>query len=109
MDIYRLENVVRTNRLRAKYGDEVALTEDDAPERDAVYKIVLEFDLAGRSYAVLAPAEDADGELSVYRVVTEDGEERIETIEDDDEWEDVSELVDEMMLAGADDAGDTGE
>lgn len=101
MDVYRVENVVRTERLRSKYGNEVVLTEDGAEERDIVHEIVMEFDLAGRSYAVLRPAEAGeDAELSVFRVTTEDGEERIETIEDDEEWENISELVDELTLAG---------
>ncbi len=102
MSEYTVANVVRANRLRETYGEEIVLFEDDDAEGERVQKIVMEFDVAGRSYVVLRP-EDADAdddETSVFRVTPAgEGEFEIETIEDDEEWENVSELVDEMTVS----------
>lgn len=86
------------SRLSDAYGREIILTEDGA-EGSTVYRIVLEFSVHGVSYAALR-AEEAgpDGELSVFRITRlDDGEPGIETIEDDEEWESVSELADELL------------
>ncbi|HZG76373.1 MAG TPA: DUF1292 domain-containing protein [Paenibacillus sp.] len=102
MSEYTVANVVRANRLRETYGEEIVLFEDDA-EDERVHKIVMEFDVAGRSYVVLRPEDadaDDDDETSVFRVTAAgEGEFEIETIEDDEEWENVSELVDEMTVS----------
>ncbi|HZG56402.1 DUF1292 domain-containing protein [Paenibacillus sp.] len=100
MSEYTIANAVRTNRLREAYGDEIVLSED-GEDQEGAHKIVMEFDVAGRSYVVLRPEEAGDGEeLSVFRVTpAADGEYDIETIEDDEEWEDVTELVDEMTVS----------
>lgn len=100
MSEYTIENVTRTNQLRDAYGDDIVLSEDGT-EGSSVHKIVLEFAINGKSYAVLR-AEDAtlEDEASIFRVMpVSDGEFEIETIEDDEEWENVSELVDEMTVA----------
>jgi uncharacterized protein YrzB (UPF0473 family) len=106
MSEYRLQDVIRTNRLRESYGEEIVLTED-GKETPSVHRVVMEFDVGGRSYAVLQPederSEDA-GEYLLFRIKSSgDGEYEIETIDDDDEWEDVSELVDEMTARFSDD------
>ncbi|HZG83932.1 DUF1292 domain-containing protein [Paenibacillus sp.] len=93
--------VVRTNRLQEAYGEDIVLSED-GKEGDSVFRIVVEFDWNGRSYAVLRPADDKadDDEPSVFRVTPAgDGEYEIETIEDDEEWENVSELADELTVS----------
>jgi uncharacterized protein YrzB (UPF0473 family) len=97
---YTIDNVTRTTRLRDAYGDDIVLSED-GEEGSSVHKIVLEFDIAGKSYAVLrAEGASLEDEISVFRVMAgADGEFEIETIEDDEEWENVSELVDEMTIA----------
>jgi len=97
MTEYTIANVVRTSRLRDAYGDDIVLSEDDK-DGSSVHKIVMEFDIQGASYVVLRPEDGAeDDEPSVYRVVpAAGGEFEIETIADDEEWENVSELVDEM-------------
>lgn len=95
----RRENAEYTRRLREAYGDELVLSADGG-EEEAVHRIVMEFDVAGRSYAVLRPDQAADGEDPLVFLVTKqgEGEYELETIDDDDEWEDVSELVDELLL-----------
>jgi uncharacterized protein YrzB (UPF0473 family) len=106
MSEYRLKDVVRTNRLREAYGDEIVLTEDGR-EESVPHSIVLEFDVAGHSYAVLQSQDltsNEAGEISIFRIrIIGEGEYEIETIEDDDEWEEVSELVDEMTTRFTDD------
>jgi uncharacterized protein YrzB (UPF0473 family) len=100
MTEYTIDQVTRTTRLRDAYGDDIVLSEDGQDDA-SVHKIVLEFDIVGKSYAVLR-AEDAslDDENFVFRVMPAgDGEFEIETIEDDEEWENISELVDEMTVA----------
>jgi len=103
MSEYTVANVVRANRLLETYGEEIVLYEDDDAEESRVHKIVMEFDVAGRSYVVLRPEDaeaDDDDETSVFRVTPAgEGEFEIETIEDDEEWENVSELVDEMTVS----------
>lgn len=105
MSEYRLADVKPTSRLRDAYGEEIELTEDDR-DTAVIYKIALEFDVRGRSYAVLRAEETSgDDEIMLYRVKhVGEGEYEIETIEDDDEWEDISELVDEMTTRFTDEA-----
>ncbi|MCI3923686.1 DUF1292 domain-containing protein [Paenibacillus sp. TRM 82003] len=99
MTQYTVADAKPANRLREAYGDDVVLSED-GQEGAAVHKIVLEFDLGEQSYVVLKPEDESEDEASVFRVVpSADGEFDIETIEDDEEWENVSELVDEMTVA----------
>lgn len=100
MTEYAVEHVVRTTRLRDAYGDELMLT-DEQSGKESARRIVMEFDLHGRSYVVLQ-SDDAGGsdETEVFRVTQgKDGEYGIETIADDEEWENISELVDEMTVS----------
>lgn len=98
---YSIKNVIRTNRLRDIYGDELVLTEGGR-EGASVYKLVLEFEIEGSMYVVLQAEDgvpDRDEPL-VYRVTaSSDGDYEIETIQDDEEWENISELVDEMTVS----------
>ena len=98
--MYTKDDIVPANRLRVAYGDEVILTENGSDDGD-VHKILLEFDLGDRSYVVLQPEESdsEDGDPAVYRVLPlPNGEFEIAVIEDDEEWENVSELVDELTV-----------
>lgn len=98
---YSVEDVVITTRLRDVYGDEIILTEEGG-EGSSAYKLMLEFEIHDRRYAVLRSegGKPDDAEPVVYRVTpAAEGEYEIETIEDDEEWENVSELVDEMMIS----------
>ena len=98
---YTVDQAKIVSRLREQYGEEVILSENGKDE-PVTYRIALEFDVQDKSY-VLLQAEgnaDKDREPLVFRVVPQaDGEYDIETIEDDDEWEDVSELADELTTS----------
>lgn len=88
-----------TSLVHDSYGEEIILF--DEGEESSVYRIVSEFGLEDRIYAILQSAELAEqGEVAIFRVLqSENGELQLESIEDDDEWEDVAELYDEMTFA----------
>lgn len=86
-----------TNTLRATYGDDIILF--DEQNESAAYRILAEFIHDGRGYAVLqSEALRKEDEVAIFRVVSDGGELELENIEDDDEWETVSELYDEMTF-----------
>lgn len=92
---------VWTSRLKETYGDAVEL--EDEQGKSSVYDIIAEFEVGGRGYAVLKGAAK-DVEYEILRIVdSSDGTPELETIMDDEEWEDISELYDEMTFL-ADDA-----
>lgn len=84
--------------LKALYGEEVELEGPDGkPER---FKIMAELSVFGREYAVLqSDAMRKDGDIEVFRVEAgDDGSPLLETVEDDEEWENVSEAYDDLMF-----------
>ncbi|MDT3424999.1 uncharacterized protein YrzB (UPF0473 family) [Paenibacillus forsythiae] len=90
--------VIWTSRLKEAYGESVELEDENG--KASVYEIIAEFDVQGRSYAVLQDSERI-GEQEILRiVVSQGGPPELESIEDDDEWEDVSELYDELTFPG---------
>lgn len=96
MSHYRPEEVRPLSVLKDAFGDEVFLEGEDAEP----YRILAEFELRGKSYAVLQQDRmKRDEELALFEIVQdEQGEWQLATIEDDDEWEDVLELYDEMTV-----------
>jgi uncharacterized protein YrzB (UPF0473 family) len=92
-----MTGVRRTDTLRTALGDDIILF--DEQNESAVYRILAEFVYEGTAYAVLqSEALRKEDEVALFRVVSEGGEPQLETIEDDDEWETVSELYDEMTF-----------
>jgi len=91
-------SVTPSNVLREIYGEEIALI--DEQDESVVFALLAEFVYEGHIYAVLQSEElKQDDEVAVFRVTeTGDGGYELETIEDDDEWETVSELYDEMAF-----------
>jgi uncharacterized protein YrzB (UPF0473 family) len=84
--------------LRNVYGDDIILF--DEQNESTVYQLLAEFVHGKHTYAVLQSEElKKDDEFAFFRIV-ESGPEQyeLETIEDDEEWETVSELYDEMMF-----------
>jgi len=84
--------------LKEAFGDEVTL--DDQGSDSEPYRIAAEFELDGRMYAVLqSDSMKREEELALFRIVSdEQGELQLETVEDDEEWESVLELYDEMTV-----------
>lgn len=87
-----------TRQLREAYGNDIILY--DEHQESVVYRIVSELILHGQGYAMLEKVKPGkEDEPEVYRVSRkDDGELELETIEDDDEWENVSELFDEWTF-----------
>lgn len=98
MTDYSADQVVWTSRVTDAFGTVVEL-QDDAG-KVSYYKVEKEFDVAGSSYAVLLPESDrADLEPEIFKIMTApDGSLELITIDDDDEWENVSELYDELTF-----------
>ncbi|MEK8131453.1 DUF1292 domain-containing protein [Paenibacillus filicis] len=87
-----------TRQLRDAYGDDIILY--DEQQESVVYRIVSELIWNGNGYAMLEKEKPGKSdEPEIFRVTRKgDGELELETIEDDDEWEDISELFDELLL-----------
>lgn len=96
--MHQLKDVKHTQQLRSQYGDDIILY--DEQDESTVYRILAEFSLGAQSYAVLQSDElKKEEEVAVFKVSAKpDGELELETIEDDDEWETVSEIYDEMTF-----------
>ena len=79
------------------YGnDYVTLVDENGVERE--FEIVDSLVTENNEYFALIPTETAenidsdDGELVILKVVEEDGQEFLEPIEDDEEYEEISEI-----------------
>lgn len=98
------KNEASSNALTLKevYGDHVDLQGDDGVSQP--FRILTELTLNSNRYAVLqSEAMLQEDEIEVFRVVIEsDGEIGLESIEDEDEWEQVAEAYDDIQF-GSDD------
>ncbi|TCZ77208.1 DUF1292 domain-containing protein [Paenibacillus albiflavus] len=83
--------------LRNTYGDDIILT--DEQDESVVFRLMMEFEYNARKYAVLQSDEmQKDDEVELFRIAHTDNGYELETIDDDDEWETVSELYDEIAF-----------
>ena len=76
----------------------VTLTLDDDSEVECVVLTI--FEAGERDYIALLPEEGPEaeeGEVYLYRYYEDDGEPRLENIEDDDEYEIVADAFDELL------------
>ncbi len=95
-----------------EYGDDfVTLTDEDGKEYELEVLATVEY--AGATYKALCPAdagedEDAPLEVSILKVVEEDGEEFLVTLDDEDEEEAVYELFLEQEDAWDDEEEEDG-
>lgn len=97
MTEYSASDVVITTRVRDTFGPIVEL--EDESGNAAYYKVMQEFDVAGAAYAVLRLEDAAEGEEpEIFKIITSGDELELITIDDDDEWENVTELYDELTF-----------
>lgn len=69
---------------------------DDSTELDC--KVLTIFEVEDQEYIVLLPLEDSDGECFIYRYFDDENDEfHLENIEDDEEFEKVSDAFDEFL------------
>jgi uncharacterized protein YrzB (UPF0473 family) len=98
MTSLRLEDVSPIQILREAFGEEIIL--EDGNDTSVPYQILAEFALGARKYAVLqSEALKKEDECAFFIINRNDqGKLELETIMDDDEWEDIAELYDEMTF-----------
>jgi len=84
--------------LKNAYGDDIELIDEDGGAE--FFNIKAEFQLGDKVYAALqSEAMRSEDEVELFRVVETDGEPQLETIEEDEEWEAVSEAYDDLLFA----------
>lgn len=85
--------------LRDAFGDEVFL--DEGSKDSQPLRILAEFSVDGRQYAVLQSARmNKEAEPALFHIETdEQGELQLATVLDDEEWETILELYDEMTVS----------
>ncbi|WP_010270655.1 DUF1292 domain-containing protein [Paenibacillus senegalensis] len=95
MHYYQGKDARPIDVLKQAFGEEIDLIDGN---REATYTLLAEFALGTQGYAVLAPQHNEhEEELAIFRVVrNEQGEPQLESIEDEEEWENVSEVYDEI-------------
>lgn len=92
-----LNDVKEIRVLRDAFGDDIILYDDQ--EESTSFRILKEFTLNTQSFAVLQSDElKKDDEVEIFRIVQAGGEPSLESIDDDDEYEIVSEIYDEMTF-----------
>lgn len=92
-----MKGITQIDVLRNAYGDDIILM--DEQDESVVFRIVTEFEYEGRKYAVLQSDDmQKDDEVELFRIAQKDDGYELETIDDDDEWETVSELYDELAF-----------
>ncbi|WP_168121676.1 DUF1292 domain-containing protein [Paenibacillus sp. HB172176] len=85
--------------LKEAFGQEVELVSDEGIAEP--YRIMAEFRWNGMNYAALQNAAmKAEDEIAFMRIILDDGEPQLETIEDEVEWEFVAEAYDDSFFAG---------
>ncbi|MNI80982.1 hypothetical protein D3C73_1375580 [compost metagenome] len=96
-------SVTQTDILRNAYGNDIILF--DEHNESTVYQLLTEFVYGSHTYAVLQSDQlKKEDDFAFFRVVeSAEKQYELETIEDDEEWETVSELYDEMMFPVEDD------
>lgn len=94
---FSVENIVWTQVLKEAFGESIEL--EDEKGQVEVYDIAAEFEVDGQGYAILVQPDRMDEEYEVLRIVTDaDSSLQLATIDDDEEWENVSELYDELTF-----------
>ena len=86
------------NEIDEREDITVTLTLDD--DRELECAIITIFEAGGRDYIALLPLDDVEaeeGEVYLYRYSEKDGQPELENIQDDDEYEIVSDAFDEFL------------
>ncbi|WP_106768446.1 DUF1292 domain-containing protein [Paenibacillus faecalis] len=97
MTDFSVDQVVWTQTLKDAFGESIEL--QDEKGYTAVYDLAAEFEVNGQGYAILVQPDRKAEEYEVLRIVTaKDGSLELATIDDDDEWESISELYDELTF-----------
>jgi len=102
---FEMKDLKPIHLLQDKYGFEIELEEgpDGVP---TVYRLLAEFRINETNYAVLQTEQQRGiDEVDLFYIhLKASGEVELETIMDDDEWEAVAELYDELTVTFDDEA-----
>ncbi|MGZ9584799.1 DUF1292 domain-containing protein [Paenibacillus marinisediminis] len=91
------EGIQFIDRLSTAYGSSLEMTDEQGQTR--TYDLLAEFEYNGSAYAVVQAA-DGEEDADVLRITPDqNGGWQLETIEEDEEWEDVMEQYDEMAFS----------
>ena len=84
--------------LKDAYGNWIEMTDENG--ETLVARIMAELESEGKRYAVIqTEAMRKEGDIEVLRIVpNEAGEPALETVTDDEEWERVAEMYDDMQF-----------
>ncbi len=94
--MYHAMDAVPITRLAEAYGNALTLTDEG---KELTYELLCEFRLGDREYAVLRGTSTSEEEYTIFRITEgEPGALELESIDDDDEWEAVAEIFDEMTF-----------
>lgn len=87
-----------TSSIKSTFGDWVELTGEGG--ETVACRIMAELESAGRRYAIVqTEAMRAEGDIEVFRIVMDgNGSPALETVTDDEEWERIAELYDDMQF-----------
>ncbi len=99
MSGYRPEDVKRLSLVKDAFGETVEL--EDEAGRGQVFQVLDEFSVGGSAYAIVQDERlQKDEEFEVFRILQNaDGSLELETVDDDEEWEAIAELYDEMTVS----------
>lgn len=86
-----------SNRLKEAFGPTVELEDEEGTT--SVFDLTAEFVVGDQSYAVLLKVDDDSDEYDILKVITSpEGNLELATIDDDEEWENIAELYDELTF-----------
>jgi hypothetical protein len=95
---YQLKDLKPIHLLQNAFGTEIEFEDDN--HKPITYRILAEFSVKDKFYAVLESVQaNISDEVTLFYInETAEGEIELETIMDDDEWEAVAELYDELTV-----------
>jgi uncharacterized protein YrzB (UPF0473 family) len=98
MNSYQLKDLKPIHLLQNAFGTEIELEDDDS--KPITYRILAEFSVGEKFYAVLESVQlNKNDEISLFYIKENpQGQLELETIMDDDEWEAIAELYDELTV-----------
>lgn len=92
------DKIKETDMVKEKMGSEITLYDDK--DNEFVFQLIMELIYENNHYAYFQSPDSEDGDIEVLKVVKDqNGEIDLEFIEDDDEWENASELFDEWTYS----------
>ncbi len=86
------------NDILEEEGEKILLTDENGVESE--FELIGSAELKGNQYFACVPANSKDSEYLEYvilKLVIEDGEEVLVSVDDDDEFEDVADYFDDAL------------